>query len=79
MSSHLQCKFPSFIQNFTVCNRVWSILVRWVGVLVGIQNCVYIMVASFPKPKTGICISLLGSQVVDAVVGVSCGRMPCAA
>ena len=37
------------------------------------------MVASFCKQEIGICKSLMASQLVGAIVGVSCRRMLCAA
>ena len=56
------------INSVTMGGVFWF---RWVGVLVGIQNCGYIMVALFCKPEIGICISLIVSQLVGAIVGVS--------
>ena len=69
----------SFFSKLTVCNGFGVFCFRGVGVLVGLQDCGYITVVLFCKPETGICISLLASQLAGAIVGVSHGRMLCAA
>ena len=64
MSSLNQCKFQSLFQVLTVCNWVWYILVRWVVILVGVENFWEFLVASFCEPEIGICISLLVHKLV---------------